>query len=610
MILKVINVLIMLSISARVFPWEGITVHGHSKYKEGFHAVDYVNPMAPKGGKFVIGQNGTFDTLNPFTVKGVSPTPLTDLVFQQLGQRSYDEPFSMYPEIAESFDIAADELSMVIRLKKNLKFSDGQDLDAEDVKFSFDLFKSNKVNAFYNSYWGDILEVNVIDPYTVEINFANKNTELAAIATQIIVLPSHIYGKRDFTKDFSGIAIGSGPYMVKDFKRGSYIHYIKNPYFNPDDDAFYRGRFNFEEIVVKFYKDETAMIEGFKKGEFDLYECYSSSAWSRELTGPKFETLNLIKKVKWRHHNNEGGQAFFFNMKNDLLADRVVRQAIAIVFDFSWANKTLFYNQYKVGTSFYENSEFRAEALPKGEELKFIEKLQEKFPSEVPPEITSVSTDYLIKLGSQRMRLKLARKKLKENGYGFNSSKTMVRLRDQKPLQFDFLLTSKTMQRIIEPYAKQLKKIGIGFNIIMEESSVYSNKVQNREYDLVVLGLRQSQSPGNEQISMWHSSQANKEYSRNYSGLSNNAVDYTVDKIVHAHDRDKLVVYTKVLDRLLFHLRIGVPNWYIDYHRVALWNKFSWPSTFPSFYEPSDLIQFMWMDKIKLSNMQRTLENM
>ena len=590
--------------SSSLLAWEGISVKNKPKYSEGFKHLDYVNPSAHKGGRLVLGWHGGFDTTNAFTAKGISPLLLEEFIFQKLGQSTLDETISSYPELAESFEVAKDHMSMKVTLKKNITFSDQHPITAEDVKFSFELFQSDHVNSLYKTYWQDIKTLKVIDDHTLLFIFKNHNLELPFIATQITILPKHIYGKGNFSKDYNSIAIGSGPYVLKDFKRGAYIKYGKNENFWGHKDPFYQGRYNFDEIVIKYYKDQTAMVEAFKKGEFDLYINYVAKIWTQHLQGKKF-TSNWIVKKKLPHSNNLGSQGFFFNLRKSKFKNIQVRKAIALAFDFDWTNEKLFYNQYQRNASFFQNSIYQASQKPDTQETQVLKKLMDQYPTEIPKSIFTHSMGSLGKGLSIKKKLMQAHKILADEGFKLKDG---VLQKGDVKLEFDFMLSNQMMARVVEPFLKNLKRLGIIGRIRVLESSVYLRELQKRNFDVVVLALPQSQSPGNEQIDFWHSDSAGDQYSRNYFGLKNKAVDEMIKRIVYSKTQADLILNTKVLDRLLYNLHITVHNWHITYHRVAFWNKFNQPKIYPLYYNPFNYVQFMWHDKAKDQTLQKAIQ--
>ena len=328
----------------------------------------------------------------------------------------------------------------------------------------------------------------------------------------------------------------------------------------------------------------------------------------------------------WEHSNNQGSQGFYFNLRNKIFQDVRVRKAIALAFDFEWTNKTLFYSQYKENGSFFENSEFQARGLPVGKEKLILEKLKKSDPEAVPSDVFVVPAGGLSQgLGKSndledmsgpyksqmtsllstpkgtklnfKDRLKLGMFYLKSAGFSVVDG--VMTHADGRKLKFSFLLSSRSMARVVEPYLKNLKKLGVVANIEVKESSVYQRRLQGREFDMIVLSIGQSQSPGNEQIDLWHSDSSEIQYSRNHYGLKNSAVDKLVDKIIYAKSREELVDYTRALDRILYHQHIAVQNWHSESHRVAFWNKYSYPQKFPDYYYPTTLLDFMWLDSAK-----------
>ena len=618
--------------TCQLYAWTGISVFGDTKYQKGLTHLSYADPVAKKGGRLVLGWTGTFDSLNPFSNKGISPLMLESLVFQNLGLKTHDEVFSQYPSIAESFEVSKDSLSIVIKLNKTASFSDGTPITADDVEFSFNLFRSDKVNSFYKSYWQDIEKLTKIDKFTVKLFFSKFNPELPAISTQLSILPKHIYNKGDFNDDFVDKVVGSGPYVVKSFKRGASITYKKNEKFWGNTIPFFKGRYNFDEIEIQYYRDETAKVEAFKKGNFDVFICYSSKLWAKDLVGDLFDK-GLIKKELWSHSNNQGSQGFYFNLRKPMFQNIKIRKAIALAFDFEWANETLFYGQYVENKSFFENSELKAIGSISKSEYDILKELKVKYKTDVPDDVFNISmgglgysledafsvSDFasvsgklkeeLMKSKNNRLslktRLKLAVTLLKNEGYSIKNGVLVDK--NKQPLVFTFLLSSASMARVVEPYLKNLKKIGVQAKIEVKESSIYQRKLQSRDFDIVVLRVGQSQSPGNEQIDYWHSKTAHTKYSRNHAGLENKAVDDLIHKIIYAKSRAEQVLYTKSLDRLLYHLHIAVHHWHHKGHRVAYWDKFNRPKNFPLYYYPTNLIEFMWEDHEKVKRISKAM---
>jgi len=315
------------------------------KYPPGFGYFDYVNPDAPKGGSLILSSLGSFDTLNPFTLKGRGAAGLTDLVFETLMAPSLDEPFSQYGLLADDARLADDGLSVTFHINPQARFSDGTPVTADDVKFSFDTLKSKAAHPQYRFYWSDIERAVVVDERTVRFEFAKVNPELHMIAGQIPIFARHWVGDRPFDEVALDKPIASGPYTVAEYDLGKSVTYERNPDYWARDLNSRRGMFNFDTVTFKYYRDSTVALEAFKAGEFEFISVFNSKQWARDYQGPKFEQ-GLIEKAKVKHRNNAGMQAFVFNLRRALFQDKRIRRAISLAFDFTWANEHLFYVQY------------------------------------------------------------------------------------------------------------------------------------------------------------------------------------------------------------------------------------------------------------------------
>ena len=591
-----IQVKILLSyimiLSNIAWAWNGVGIRKQPKHPKDIAFLPYVNPKAPKGGRIEIGREGTFDSLNPYAAKGIPALLLNHLVFQTLGQSVLDDPGVNYPSIGKSFKVSKDQLSFEVELWEDAKFSDGHPITSKDVEFSLKLFQSDKIEPWYRTYWQDIKNLEIISDHKIKFHFKKVNPELAMITMELPILPMHVYSKGDFGREFAGKAVGSGPYVVKDFQSGSMIVYERNKNFWGNEKPFFKGLFNIDEIVVTYYRDSTALVEGLKKGEFDMYVCHNSRIWANELDGASFDK-GWVKKHEWKHQNSQGSQAFHWNLQKEIFKDVKVRKALALAFDFEWTNKTLFYGQYKENASYFENSELAARGLPSSEEKSILMELQKKHPKAVTEETWSKPMGFLGKGLTIRKRLRQAQDLLKSAGY---QVKDGALIGPNGKLEFTVLLSSPAMARIIEPWAKNLKRLGVVAEIDVKDRSVYQRRVQDRNFDVIVYRLGQSLSPGNEQKGFWHSESADIRYSRNVMGLKNPAVDEVVEKLIYAPTRKELLLYTHVLDRLLYHTHMAVQNWHIDYERVVLWSQFRWPEKMPDHFTPLHYLDVMWVD--------------
>jgi len=486
------------------------------------------------------------------------------------------------------------------------KWSDGKPLIAEDVAFTFKKLLSPEAPPLYRLYYADVKGAEVLGKHKIKFTFKKFNRELPLIMGQLPVIPKHVYGEsgKKFSKSFARkIPVGSGPYIVKSFEFGKFIEYTRNPNYWGASKAFNRGSWNFDSIYIKYYKDQTAMMEGFKAGDFDIRQENSSKAWEIDHAGSKWDKKWIQKKL-WPHKQNQGSQGFVFNLRRPIFKDRLTRKAIAMAFDFEWTNNTLFYKQYTVSSSFFNNSEFNATGLPASKELVLLNPLKDK----LPPEIFTENKDALGKGLTGKRRLAAALAILKEAGWELKNGTQTNKNRQQ--LTFTFLLDSPVMARVVEPFVAQLSKIGIKVALKTEDTANYVKRIEKWDFDMISVPFGQSESPGNEQRDYWHSASASQSESRNFMGLKDKAVDVLVENLISAKTREELVVATRALDRALWFNYIMVPNWYVTAHRVSWWNKFGIPSNKPMQYQPEDfLVRYGWLDKTQSQSLEKALKD-
>jgi microcin C transport system substrate-binding protein len=562
------------------------------KYAEDYTHFDYTNPAAPKQGELTMMGLGTFDSLNPYLLKGISASGLGLLVFESLLEKSLDEPFSEYGLIADDFYLADDELSVTFHINPLARFSNGDAVTAENVKYSFDTLVSKAAHPQFRVYYADVKSATVIDRLTVRFDFKNKNRELHMIIGEIPIFSKKWANETDFEKLSDTKPIASGPYTVEKYERGKSISYVKNPDYWAKDLAVRKGMFNFDRISYKYYKDSTIALEAFKAGEFDFFFENYSKRWARSHNGPRYDS-GEIKKTELAHKNNAGMQGFAFNTRRDKFKDARVRRALSLAYDFEWANSKLFYNQYVRADSYFSNSELAAQGLPKGKELDLLEKYRDQLAEEVFSKQWKPATT--IAPSSLRKNLVQARDLLQQAGWTIQDG--VLKNQQGEKFVLDILLVQSGFDRIIAPYAHNLKKLGIETSYRKVDSSLYKRRMDTFEFDMVVNSFSSSVSPGNELMNMFHSSSAELKGSNNLPGISSPVIDALVQAIIQAKDREQVVIASRALDRVLLYGEYLVPNWYINVHRVAYWNKFGIPGTQPLYYDPTSWLLKTWWVK-------------
>jgi len=583
--------MLWLSLAMAGEPQYGLALGTTVKYPPGFAHFDYADPKAVQGGVLTLAWLGGFDKLNPYSLKGRIPLLLGMLLFESLTDNALDEPFAAYGLLAETVQVADDGLSVTYHLNPKARFADGHPVTAEDVVFSYAVLRSEQAIPTYRAYYRDITTVEALDRLTVRLGFARPNRELAMITGQLPILPKHFYEGKNFDQDFNTTALGSGPYIVKNFEFGKVIHYQRNSHYWGRGLNVNVGKYNFDEIIVKFYKDDTVRLEGLKAGEFDFLEVNNSKQWVKDVGGEKWDKGYLVKE-RLPHQNTAGMQGFAFNARRPLFQHRAVRHALSLAFDFAWINATLFYNEYTANASFFDNSELAAKGLPAPAELVLLEPWR----AQLPPAVFTVSMEGLdTRYPDLRQRLRAAQQLLKGAGWEVKNG-VLTETATGQPMRFIITLDQADFQRITEPYLDNLKKLGVQASMKVVDDSVYERLIRTYDFDMVVGIFPQSQSPGNEQRDFWHSSAADEEGSYNIVGIKHPAVDALVEAIITASSRAELVTAVRALDRVLWHEHYVVPQWFIPHHRITYWNKFAHPRTLPLYYEPLTYLLYWWVE--------------
>ncbi|MBF0429219.1 MAG: ABC transporter substrate-binding protein, partial [Magnetococcales bacterium] len=414
---------------------------------------------------------------------------------------------------------------------------------------------------------------------------------LPLIAGEIPVFSRDFFAKHPFDQGDLTTPLGSGPYLVEDVKAGKVLTYRKNPKYWGKNRPVNRGFYQFERIVLKFFKDPVVALEGFKAGEFDFMYENNSKQWARDYEGPKF-TQGLIKKETLPHKRGAGMQGLIFNIRRPIFQDIRVRKAFSLALDFEWSNENLFYGQYTRSTSYFSNSEMAAQGTPSPEELALLKPLSKDLdpavfgPVQLPPSTTPPN--------SLRQNLREAAKLLKEAGWTLGADQRLVNGQGN-PFEVEALLATPAFERILAPYAANLQKLGITLKYRTVDPSLYQSRVHDFDYDMIVNGFEQSQSPGNEQRDKWHSSSADIKGSHNRIGIKDPAVDALVEKIIYAKSRKELVTACRALDRVLLAGHYLVPNWHLTYFRLAYWDRFDRPKSLPLYYSPESWLMSWWM---------------
>jgi peptide/nickel transport system substrate-binding protein len=532
-------------------PAHGIAMHGEPSLPADFAALPYVRPDAPKGGRIVFGVQGTFDTLNPFPVRGIAAHGMAapqGLVIQSLMARNYDEPFSLYGMVAESIETPPERDWVIFRLNPKARFSDGRPVTARDVLFTFELLKS-KAKPNFRSWYGKVAKAEALDERTLRFDLTGADDrELPLILGLMPVLPKHAINPDTFEQTSLAPIIGSGPYVVAEVKPGESITYRRNPDYWAKDLPVSRGLFNADEIRYDYYRDANSLFEAFKGGLYDIRAEDSPTRWTTGYDFPAVRDGRVVKDpVPVR--TPKGMNAFVFNSRRPIFADKRVREALGLLFDFEWVNRNLFSDVYRRTSSFFEGSDLASTGRPAspGERA-----LLARYPGAVREDILEGRWRPAPGDGSGRDR-DAARKALSLlEQAGWELSDGVLRSRaDKEPFAFEFLAASRVQERLALNFAQSLRRLGITMKVRLVDDVQYWRRLGAFDFDMIQFTWGSTPSPGNEQYGRWGSKSAERQGSLNYAGAREPAADAAIEAMLAARGREEFVDATRALDRVL-----------------------------------------------------------
>lgn len=565
--------------------------HNSTAEYVGAPFMPYANPEAPTGGTLSLDARGTFNSTNKWMTTGV-PVIGTDYLYDTLMTGSLNEAFTMYPQLASSVTYDPDDTSWIIyQLNPAARFWDGTPVTSNDVKATFDALLT-KGPMYIRSYLGDIKEVQIIDKQQVKFVFnSDDNKEILLTVGQFPV-----FAKTSIDADFEKISLtplmGSGPYKLGRIEAGRSVSYVRDPNYWGRDLMVNRGRYNFDMIKFVYYQSDEIAFEGFKSGQYRFRPENKASNWA---TGYNFPAVKagLVKKESIANQNPVPMQGLIMNMRRPLFQDIRVRQALSYAYDFEWMNKTLFHNQYERLQSFFHGSELAATGTPSEAEMQILTPLL----SELEPlQRQAVLSEWQVPTsdgnGFNRDGLLAARQLLLDAGFYYDDMQLYQP--DGKPAQIEMLMTGETMGRVLLPYIRNLKRLGFDAKLRQVDGPQYYERKRSFDYDMTTDIFAQSLSPGAEQAGFWGSSAADEAGNRNSIGIKNAAIDSIVDQLSDASNRQEIILYTKVLDRLLRAGHYLVPLYGKSGTNVAYWDQYRHTEKLPT---NAVGIDYWWVDK-------------
>lgn len=573
----------------------GVSAFGGLKYPADFPHFDYVNPDAPKGGAYT-GRSTfaarTFDSLNPFILKGEAALEVALFVFESLLTPSHDEPDAMYGLLAESITWPEDRSWAEFTIRPEARFDGGAPVTADDVVFSTRILQEEG-SPTWQARLRVIESIEALDDRRVRFEFVEgaPARDLPMLAGSIPIMPRAYWEGRAFAESTLEPPVGSGPYRIGDVQPGRSIVYERRDDYWAQGLPVARGRWNFDELRYEYFKDSTAAFEAFKSGAYELHEEFYSKLWATAYDFPAIRK-GWVKRDEIPDGRPSGTQGYWFNLRRDKFADPRVREALALGFDFEWSNRTLFYGLYHRTDSFFEGSPLEAKGPPSPAELALLAPLADRLPAGLMTEDAWVppQTD-----GSGRMRRQLRRAGglLDQAGWTVGAD-GLRRNAAGEPLNIEFLSNSPAFERITGPYIKNLRLMGVDAAYRQIDAAQYQQRTEDFDFDIVVARMPMAVTPGHEIRNLFHSDTAEAKGSLNLAGIADPAIDALVEAVGGAKTREDHAAAVAALDRTLRAMHVWVPQWAKGSHTIAWWDRFGRPGTKPPYARA--IVETWWWD--------------
>ncbi|HVY19517.1 MAG TPA: extracellular solute-binding protein [Bauldia sp.] len=565
----------------------GLSIFGDLKYASDFRQFDYVDAKAPKGGRmnfqvpnWILNQNPqTFNTLNSFVLKGDAP-PRTELLFDTLMARAYDEADAVYGLVAETVDVSDDLSTYTFHLRPEAKFNDGTPLTAEDVAFSLNLLKE-KGHPQLAEPLQPMTKAEASDPHTLVVTLsAERNRQtILGVAGDMPIFSKAYYTAHPFDSSSLDVPVGSGAYTVGGMAAGRYIEFKRAPDYWAKDLPVNVGTGNFDIIRIDFFTERQAAFEAFKKGDVTYREEFTSITWAQDYDFPAVKAGKVKKTTEFPSEKRPALQGFYINTRKAKFKDARTREAIGLCFDFEWSNPNLFFNSYTRLASLFGTSEFGASAPPDAAEVAILEPFRADLPPDVfgPPYVPP-KTD-----GSGRDRVILKQASDLLAAAGWKQINGQLVDSEAAPFEIEVLIDAQVYERILTPFANNLKALGIEATVRQVDPAQYTQRENGFDYDIVLEAFSFAPTPLEGLEQFYSSKAADQAGSRNYAGIKEPAVDAALALLPSVDSREKLITVTRAIDRVVRARHYWIPAWYLANHRTAYWDIFGHPATKPDY---------------------------
>lgn len=444
----------------------------------------------PAYGDALIEVSGRPSILIPMLAGDSASHFVAGLIFN--GLVKYDTDLSVIGDLAESWEISPDSLVITFHLKKGVRWTDGNEFTAEDVKFGFDTIINENTPSAYKEDYLQVKKAEAPDKYTFRVTYEKPYAPALTTWGNLVILPKHLLEGRDITKvDFGQNPVGMGPYKLKRWTQGQEVVLDSNK-------DYFEGRPYIDRYIFKVIPDPATQFLELQSGGVDMMNL-TPIQFTKQTDTEFFK--NNFQKFRY--------PAFVytymgFNLKHPWFKDKRVRQAIAHAIDKDEIVDVVLFGLGSPATGPYVPNTWAYN-----------------------PNVKKYEYD-----------IEKAKKLLKEAGWEDTDGDGIVD-KDGTPFEFTILTNMENSLRkntatIIQ---WQLSKIGIKINIRLLEWSTFINEfIDKRRFGVVILGWSLDRDP--DQYIIWHSSKT-REKEFNFISYSNPEVDELLEKGRRTFDTEK-----------------------------------------------------------------------
>jgi len=573
---------------------------GEPRYGPDAERLDYVNPDAPRGGEISIFSQSTFDSFNGYTRKGVEETTVRSMVPESILKATADDAYAAYCYLCTTMEYPVSRDWVIFNLRDDVTWSDGSPFTADDVAFSHAMSLEQGLPEFVAVVKNFVESVEVLGPHRVKFTFQEDAPRNDVIG----FAGGSVWSRKDFEENGRRLDetqttpfMGTGPYVLGEVDMGRSATYTRLDDWWGEDHWMNVGRHNFDAVRVEVFSDGAAALEGFKAGEYTFRSENSSKQWASDYAFPAVEK-GWVKKVELPDGTIGQAQGFVFNLRKDRWQDARVRDAVAMMLNFEWANETLFYGLYERPNSFWQNTEMMAVGMPSPEEVAILQPLVDEGLLDA-----SILTDEarlpFVNDPAQNQPPRRARRAaadlLAEAGWEVGDDG--MRRKDGETLEIVILQTSPAFDRIVNPYVENLRGIGVDASLRRVDPAQYTELRRSGGWDLANHSPTQTFEPTMTSLKQWFHSDTAEDSSRNLMALTDPGIDRIVEGFDGLESLDAIQLQARVLDRVLQAYGFWIPQWFKDVHTVAYWDQYDHPEVIPPY--ALGVLDTWWFDADK-----------